>query len=96
MKSQNDADLRSFDEQWKYSLNQILLDTSLETVQCLLLAQLYCFSLGDFQRLAQYKSLCVGMILRMGLHRSQKDFPQNALIGELRKRTFWVAYCLDR
>ncbi|KAF8467321.1 fungal-specific transcription factor domain-containing protein [Kalaharituber pfeilii] len=84
-----------FDLQWRQALNSLLLDTSIEAVQCLVLAQLYCFTLGDYHRLAQYKALCVGMALRIGLNRMQKDSNSNAIVKELRKRAFWCVYCLD-
>ena len=90
------AELESYDSQWQQALNTVLLESSFETVQCLVLAQLYCFTLGDYQRLSQYRALCVGMVLRMGLNRSQKNFlAQNPLMSEFTKRVFWSAYCLD-
>lgn len=92
----NKAEVESFDIHWRWCLDAILFDSSLETVQCLVLAQLYCFVSSDYERLAQYKSLCVGAVLRLGLNRAQKDFTNNALLTELNKRAFWCVYCLDR
>ena len=92
----NKTEVESFDIHWQWCIDAILLDSSLETVQCLVLAQLYCFVSSDYERLAQYKSLCVGIVLRLGLHRAQKDFTNNALLAELDKRVFWCVYCLDR
>ena len=92
----NKAEVESFDMHWRWCLDSILLNSSLETVQCLLLAQLYCFVASDYERLAQYKSLCVGAVLRLGLNRVQKEYANNALFNEMRKRVFWCVYCLDR
>lgn len=82
--------------QWEAALSSILLDSTTETLQCLVLAQLYCFSKGDYARLLQYKSLAVGIVLRLGLNQSQKKFALGALDGEMRKRMFWCVHCLDR
>ncbi|CUS14123.1 unnamed protein product [Tuber aestivum] len=86
---------QQFDAQWQRSLNAIIVDSTIETLQCLVLAQLYCFSKGDYSRLLQYKSLAVGIALRLGLNQSQRKFTLGALSGEMRKRTFWCVYCLD-
>ncbi|RPA89461.1 hypothetical protein L873DRAFT_1721700 [Choiromyces venosus 120613-1] len=86
---------QQFDAQWQRSLNAIIMDSTIETLQCLVLAQLYCFSKGDYSRLLQYKSLAVGIALRLGLNQSQRKFTLGALGGEMRKRTFWSVYCLD-
>lgn len=86
----------SFDSQWQAALNSILMEPTLETLQCLVLAQLYCFAKGDYSRLLQYKSLAVGICLRLGLHQSQKKFALSPLAGEMRKRVFWCAATLDR
>ncbi|KAH8147577.1 uncharacterized protein LAJ45_08404 [Morchella importuna] len=81
--------------QWQQALDTILLDSTTETLQCLVLAQLYCISKGDYARLLQYKSLAVGIVLRLGLNQAQKKFSLGALGGEMRKRMFWCIYCLD-
>ncbi|KAF8443457.1 fungal-specific transcription factor domain-containing protein [Terfezia claveryi] len=91
----NKAEVKLFDIHWRWFLDAILLDSSLETVQCLVLAQLYCFVSSDYERLAQYKSLCVAAVLRLGLNRAQRDFTNNAVLTELNKRVFWCVYCLD-
>lgn len=91
----NGPEQRSFDFQWRRALNSVLSETSLDTVQCLVLAQLYCFSRGDYAKLLHYKNLAVGIALRMGLNHSQRKFALGALGGEMRKRAFWCIYCLD-
>lgn len=82
--------------QWQQALDAVVTENNLGTVQCLVLAQLYCFARGDYARLLQFKSLAVGMALRLGLNHSQRRFQLGALAGEMRKRTFWCVYCLDR
>ena len=87
---------RRFDYSWQLLLESILLDTSLETVQCLILAQLYCFLVSDDERLAQYNSICVGAALRLGLYKTQKSTTSDTLDGEMKRKLFWCVYCLDR
>ncbi|KAL7276243.1 DNA-binding transcription factor cat8 [Rhizina undulata] len=91
----NGLDQQLFDSQWQHALNAIIMDSTLETLQCLVLAQLCCFSRGDYPRLLQYKSLAVGIALRLGLNQNQRKFSLGALGGEMRKRAFWCTYCLD-
>ncbi|KAG0131617.1 putative transcriptional activator protein [Tuber indicum] len=95
VRPRTDGPDQQFDAQWQRSLNAIIGDSTVETLQCLVLAQLYCFSLGDYSRLLHYKSLAVGTTLRLGLNQSQRKFNLGALSGEMRKRTFWCVYCLD-
>jgi Fungal specific transcription factor domain len=87
---------QQFDSQWQRSLNSIIMDSTVETLQCLVLAQLYCFSRGDYNKLLQYKSLAVGIALRLGLNQNQRKFSLGPLGSEMRKRSFWCVYCLDR
>lgn len=89
------AQQQSYDAQWQAALGSIIMDSTLETLQCLVLAQLYCFAKGDYSRLSQYKSLAMGICTRLGLHQSQKKFTLSALECEMRKRVFWCASTLD-
>ncbi|KAK6332899.1 hypothetical protein TWF696_002918 [Orbilia brochopaga] len=93
--TRNTAEHESFTRQWQYALEAIMLEPSLESLQCLVLAQLYCMSIGDDSRLNQYKSLAVGTALRLGLNQDQKQFGISALQLEMRKRAFWCVYLLD-
>ncbi|KAJ6258882.1 Transcriptional activator [Drechslerella dactyloides] len=93
--TRNTAEHESFTRQWQYALEAIMLEPSLESLQCLVLAQLYCMSIGDDSRLNQYKSLAVGTALRLGLNQDQKKFGVSALQLEMRKRAFWCVYLLD-
>ncbi|KAF8251059.1 hypothetical protein K440DRAFT_647833 [Wilcoxina mikolae CBS 423.85] len=91
----NSPDQQSFDFQWQRALDSVVSETSINTVQCLVLAQLYCFGRGDYAKLLHYKNLAVGVALRLGLNHSQRKFAVGALGGEMRKRAFWCVYCLD-
>ncbi|KAF3080750.1 hypothetical protein TWF102_002106 [Orbilia oligospora] len=93
--TRNTAEHESFTRQWQYALEAIMLEPSLESLQCLVLAQLYCMSIGDDSRLNQYKSLAVGTAMRLGLNQDQKKFGVTALQLEMRKRAFWCVYLLD-
>lgn len=89
-------DQASYDIQWQRALNEILLESTLETLQCLVLAQIYCCVRGDYSKLLQYKSLAAGICFRLGLNQSQKKFSLTPLVTEMRKRVFWCAATLDR
>ena len=84
-----------FDIQWQRALSAILGDNSVSTLQCLVLAQLYYFARGDYAKLLHYKSLAVGLAMRLGLSQSQRKFSLGALGGEMRKRAFWCVFALD-
>lgn len=81
--------------QWQRSLQMILMDDTMETLQCLVLALSYCQIRVDNKRLQHYKSLAVGLSHRLGLHQSQKRFSFGALTIETRKKVFWALYTLD-
>ncbi|KAH0565021.1 hypothetical protein GP486_001591 [Trichoglossum hirsutum] len=85
----------SFEHGWRSSLDSIVMDGSMETLQCLLLAQIACILKADYTKLLHYKSLAVGISQRLGLHQSQKRFSLGALTSETRKRVFWCLYTLD-
>lgn len=81
--------------QWQRSLQAILMDDTMDTLQCLVLALTYCQIRVDHKRLQHYKSLAVGLSHRLGLHQSQKRFSFGALTIETRKKVFWALYTLD-
>ncbi|KAI9764237.1 MAG: hypothetical protein M1840_008627 [Geoglossum simile] len=85
----------SFEHGWQNSLDSVVMDGSMETLQCLLLAQIACILKADYTKLLHYKSLAVGLSQRLGLHQSQKRFSLGALSSETRKRVFWCLYTLD-
>ncbi|KAM4066160.1 fungal specific transcription factor [Hirsutella rhossiliensis] len=83
------------EKQWTRALEALLFQNSMNTLQCLILALLYCTMRGDHQRLQHYKSIAVGLSHRLGLHQSQRRFSFGALTLETRKKVFWTLYTLD-
>lgn len=81
--------------QWRLSLEVVLIDNSLATLQCLILALIYCINKADYNRLQHYKGIAVGLSHRLGLHQSQKRFSFGALTIETRKKVFWTLYAID-
>ncbi|KAI0472621.1 fungal-specific transcription factor domain-containing protein [Xylariaceae sp. FL0804] len=81
--------------QWQKALNAIIMDNTMNTLQCLVLALIYCTIRADYKRLQHYKGVAVGLSHRLGLHQSQKRFSFGALTMETRKKVFWTLYTLD-
>ncbi|KAK4248760.1 fungal-specific transcription factor domain-containing protein [Corynascus novoguineensis] len=96
--SSEQADLQQIaacEQQWQRYLEAILMDNTMMTLQCLLLALIYCTIRADYKRLQHYKGIAVGLSLRLGLHQSQKRFSFGVLTIETRKKVFWTLYTLD-
>ncbi|CAK7201282.1 DNA-binding transcription factor cat8 [Sporothrix eucalyptigena] len=83
------------EQQWQLSLDAVLMDNTIITLQCLVLAILYCSMRADYKRLQYYKGVAIGLSHRLGLHQSQKRFSFGALTIETRKKVFWTLYTLD-
>ncbi|CZT44241.1 probable transcription activator protein acu-15 [Rhynchosporium secalis] len=83
------------ENQWRNSLESILMDNTLGTLQCLILALMYCIAKADYTRLQHYKGIAVGLSHRLGLHQNQKRFSFGALTIETRKKVFWTLYTVD-
>ncbi|KAI1824301.1 fungal-specific transcription factor domain-containing protein [Xylaria intraflava] len=81
--------------EWQKALNTIIMDNTMHTLQCLVLALVYCAIRADYKRLQHYKAVAVGLSHRLGLHQSQKRFSFGALTIETRKKVFWTLYTLD-
>ncbi|KAM0255147.1 hypothetical protein ACHAQJ_006070 [Trichoderma viride] len=81
--------------QWTKALDSLMLENTMNTLQCLVLALLYCTVRADYRRLQHYKCVAVGLSHRLGLHQSQKRFSFGALTLETRKKVFWTLYALD-
>jgi hypothetical protein len=91
-----DRDQIAFCEnQWHISLEAVLMDNTLVTLQCLILALVYCISKADYNRLQHYKGIAIGLSHRLGLHQSQKRFSFGVLTIETRKKVFWTLYTVD-
>jgi len=83
------------ENQWRSSIDAILMENTISTLQCLILAMIYCISKADYNRLQHYKGIAVGLSHRLGLHQSQKRFSFGALTIETRKKVFWTLYTVD-
>ncbi|KAI1303283.1 fungal-specific transcription factor domain-containing protein [Xylaria venustula] len=81
--------------QWQKALDAVMMDNTMHTLQCLVLALVYCTIRADYKRLQHYKAIAVGLSHRLGLHQSQKRFSFGALTIETRKKVFWTLYTLD-
>lgn len=87
--------MESFETQWQSAIESFLMDNDVTTLQCLVLAQIFCLVKADYSRLLKYKGLAVGLSQRLGLHQSQKRFALGALTSETRKKVFWSLYTVD-
>ncbi|KAH7149556.1 fungal-specific transcription factor domain-containing protein [Dactylonectria estremocensis] len=83
------------EQQWRKALDAVLMENTMNTLQCLTLALLYCTMRADYKRLQHYKGIAIGLSHRLGLHQSQKRFSFGALTIETRKKVFWTLYTLD-
>ncbi|KAJ4376278.1 DNA-binding transcription factor cat8 [Neocucurbitaria cava] len=88
-------DVDSFEAQWQSAIESFLMDNDVATLQCLVLAQIFCLLKADYSRLLKFKGLAIGLSQRLGLHQSQKRFALGALTSETRKKVFWSLYTVD-
>jgi hypothetical protein len=77
------------------ALEAVLMDNTMNTLQCLVLALIYCAIRADYKRLQHYKGIAVGLSHQLGLHQSQNRFSFGTLTIETRKKVFWTLYTLD-
>ena len=94
-KPRDGQDVDSFEAQWQSAIESFLMENDVATLQCLVLAQIFCLLRADYSRLLKYKGLAVGLSQRLGLHQSQKRFALGALTSETRKKAFWSLYTVD-
>ena len=94
-KPRDGQDVDSFEAQWQSAIESFLMDNDVATLQCLVLAQIFCLLKADYSRLLKYKGLAIGLSQRLGLHQSQKRFALGALTSETRKKVFWSLYTVD-
>lgn len=94
--SRTNQDPTFFEENWSSLLETLSSNISVPTLQCLVLAQMYCMTKADYQSLLRYRSLGVSVCQQLGLHRSQKNVSSNVLAVETRKKVFWCQYVMDR
>lgn len=81
--------------EWQKAIDSVLMDNTIITLQCLILALMYCTVRADYKRLQHYKGIAIGLSHRLGLHQSQKRFSFGALTIETRKKVFWTLYTID-
>ncbi|KAI9697745.1 MAG: hypothetical protein M1836_004421 [Candelina mexicana] len=91
----NQAYATRYEKRWQAALGGTISRHTLGTLQCLILAQMYCIAKGDYTKLLHYKSIAVGLSYRLGLHQCPKHFSLGALTGETRKKVVWTLYTLD-
>ncbi|TQB72982.1 hypothetical protein MPDQ_006319 [Monascus purpureus] len=94
--SRTSQDPTFFEGNWFPALEALSSNISIPTMQCLVLAQVYCMAKGDYRSLVRYRSLAVGLCHQLGLHQDQKRFSLDPLATETRKKVFWCQYVLDR
>ncbi|KKA30974.1 hypothetical protein TD95_001312 [Thielaviopsis punctulata] len=80
---------------WQAAISPILMDFTINTLRCVLLAMIYCMVRGDHRRLQFYRSIAVSIAMHLGLHHKQRHFSFSALTAESRKKVFWSLYTLD-
>lgn len=83
------------EKHWTHAIDSLLMENTMSSLQCLILALLYSTIRADNKRMQHYKVLAVGLSHRLGLHQSQKRFSFGALTLETRKKVFWTLYTLD-
>ncbi|KAL9132164.1 MAG: hypothetical protein Q9217_000098 [Psora testacea] len=91
----NKHDAWTWEPQWQAALEAISTVNTVPTLQCLLLAQIYCIAKGDYKRLLTFRAAAVKLSRRLGLHQRQKRSSVGPLITETRKRVFWTLYTID-
>ena len=95
LKPRDGQDVESFEAQWQSAIESFFMENDVATLQCLILAQIFCLLRADYSRLLKYKGLAVSLSQRLGLHQSQKRFALDALTSETRKKVFWSLYTVD-
>ncbi|EEA25624.1 DNA-binding transcription factor cat8 [Talaromyces marneffei ATCC 18224] len=94
--SRTNQDPKLFENNWYTPLESLSGEMSVPAIQCMVLAQMYFLTKGDYQSLLRYRALSVGTIQSLGLDQSQQDFVRDPLLHETRKKVFWCQYMLDR
>ena len=77
------------------ALETVIKDVSVSSLQCLLLAEIYCILRADHERLRKYRMIAAKLSRRLGLHQCQKRSSVGPLVTETRKKLFWTLFTLD-
>ncbi|KAJ5450619.1 Transcription factorfungi [Penicillium daleae] len=94
--SRTNQDPAFFEQNWTASLDSFTNETSIGSLQCFILAQLYCMTKGDYRSMLRYRALAVDICHQLELHQSQTEPVSNPLEAETRKKVFWCQYTVDR
>ncbi|KAJ6181023.1 hypothetical protein N7519_011484 [Penicillium mononematosum] len=93
--SRTNQDPTFFEENWSATLDSFSSETSVSSLQCFVLGQIYCITKGDYRTLLRYRALGVDICHQLGMHENQES-SGNPLEDETRKKVFWSQYVLDR
>lgn len=85
-----------FEEKWAAPFDYLSSKTSVASVQCFILAQIYCMTRGEHRRLLRYRAIAVDICHQLGLYHNGNGTAFNLLEAETRKKVFWCQYVLDR
>ncbi|KAJ5753150.1 Transcription factor [Penicillium odoratum] len=92
--SRTNQDPTFFEENWSSLLDSVSDETSMKSLQCFVLAQVYCMTKTDYRSLLRYRALAVDVCHQLGLN--QESLASNTLEVETCKKVFWCQYVLDR
>ncbi|KAI3109668.1 transcriptional regulator family: Fungal Specific TF [Penicillium roqueforti] len=93
--SRTNQDPAFFEENWSATLDSFSSETSISSLQCFALGQIYCMTKGDYRTLLRYRALGVDICHQLGMHENQES-SGNPLEDETYKKVFWSQYVLDR
>ncbi|KAJ5793738.1 hypothetical protein N7457_000337 [Penicillium paradoxum] len=93
--SRTNQDPVFFEQNWSATLDSFSTETSIASLQCFVLGQIYCMTKGDYRTLLRYRALAVDICHQLGMHENQQR-SANPLHDETQKKVFWSQYVLDR
>ncbi|CEO59379.1 hypothetical protein PMG11_04055 [Penicillium brasilianum] len=94
--SRTNQDPAFFEQNWTASLDSFTNETSIASLQCFILAQLYCMTKGDYRSMLRYRAVAVDICHQLELHQNLAESAYNPLEAETRKKVFWCQYTVDR
>ncbi|KAJ5771373.1 uncharacterized protein N7511_003424 [Penicillium nucicola] len=93
--SRTNQDPTFFEENWSNTLDSFSGESSMSSLQCFVLGQIYCMTKGDYRTLLRYRALGVDICHQLSLH-DNLETSNNPLEDETCKKVFWSQYVLDR
>ncbi|KAF7733522.1 Acetate utilization protein FacB-like protein [Penicillium ucsense] len=94
--SRTHQDPTFFEQNWTLCLDAFIEETSIEVLQCIVLAQIYCMTKRDYRALLRYRALAADKCHQLGLYHNPGQSEFNHLEAETRKKVFWCQYTMDR